>query len=261
MFFVLSLFFLFGTLFGSFFNVLIFRLPRKESIVSPPSSCPHCAHQIRWYENIPIVSYLILRGRCGGCRSKISVQYPVIELTTGLFSLAVGAQFLQKQELSLFWWELVPLVAQYLTLILLIPAALIDFRHRIIPNSLTVGGLVVGIAAAFIPGGVTPFDMVLGILAGGGVLLLLGLGGTLLLKRSALGMGDVKLMAWFGALFGWKVALGTIFLGAIFGIVFAMFYDILFRQKRIPFAPALSVALVTMIFWGEDLWNRYMTLF
>ncbi len=257
-------FFIFGLLFGSFFNVLIYRLPKKLSVVSPPSSCPHCEHQIRWYENIPLFSYLLLlKGKCRGCSKSISIQYPLIELITGILSLTIGYVFLTQGKFPSVWWEYVPLLVQYLTLILLVPVIIIDCRHKIIPNKITFTGVVSAIIISFFPGGISPQEMILGILAGGGILLAISLIGTAVLRRRSLGMGDVKLMAWFGAFFGWQIALGTIFIGSIVGIIFGIGYQIFQREKdsKIPFGPALSVALIITILFGSDIWNSYLTLY
>ncbi len=256
-----AVFLLFGMLFGSFFNVLIYRLPLKLSVISPPSACPHCKHVIKWYENIPVISYVVQRGRCSSCKRKISIQYPVIEFITGLLSLAIGYHFLNQGYSQLLWWQYIPLLVQYLSLILLIPIILIDIKHRIIPNSITFLGISTAIFVSLIPGGLSPLDMILGIVAGSGMLIILNVIASFILKKQALGFGDIKLLAWFGALFGWKVSVGCIFIGAIIGIIYGTI-DHLFRAKsevRIPFGPSLSLALLINLAAGELLWVQYIS--
>ncbi len=250
---------------GSFFNVLIYRLPAEESVVSPGSHCPKCGHVLKWYENIPMLSYLFLGRKCSSCKVAISSQYFWVELLTGLLSLALYFFYFK----ALLTFELgavaiTELVLVYVTLILVIPISVIDFRHYIIPDSLSLGGLALGFAASFLPGGVTPQTMLLGILAGGGVLWLFGFIGELVLKKEAMGGGDIKMLAWFGALFGPAVAAGSIFVGAFAGLAIFLIGSVIglySKEKPIPFGPALYVGMIVSLLWGAELWQWYQGFF
>jgi leader peptidase (prepilin peptidase)/N-methyltransferase len=260
------MFFLIGTIIGSFFNVVIWRVPRGESVVSPPSHCPNCGHEIKWYENFPILSYLFLRGKCSECKTHISAQYPIIEFITGLFSLAIFQFYLIDTFSSQYnWLDAIVYGAQYLTILLFIPIALIDIRHFIIPDEFTIGGLVIGLIISFSPGGITPVNSLLGVLAGGGTLYLTGLLGQVILKKEeTMGGGDIKMLAWFGAIFGPFVAFGAIFLGSLLGSVGAIIAILIGKMKKsepIPFGPYLCGGALLSIFWGRELWILYSSLF
>ncbi|MDD5674091.1 MAG: prepilin peptidase, partial [Chitinivibrionales bacterium] len=160
--------FAFGLILGSFFNVLIYRLPRNESILWPSSHCPHCNRKIRAFENIPLVSFLLLRGKCRGCEHPISLQYPLVECATGIALVIAGSILLgpeMRNNIHGFQW--VTPVVSITMLLLLIPMSIIDWRLFIIPDSFTLGPLVVGIGIAFIPGGISPLDSLIGALVGG----------------------------------------------------------------------------------------------
>lgn len=259
-----ALFVIVGTAFGSFFNVLIYRLPLEKSVIHPGSSCPHCGHLIKWYENIPILSYLFLKGKCSSCKKGISFRYPMVELVTGGVSLLVYFLYIKPVIMSgdVTWIQLPEMIAHYLTFILIIPVSLIDFEHYIIPDEISLGGLAVGVIVCFIPGGITPLESLYGVLAGGGSLWVMGYLGSIILKKEAMGDGDVKMMAWFGALFGPAVMAGTIFLGSIVGI-FIHYGQVLFYKKEnnnpFPFGPALYAGLFIAFFWGEQVWQWYAT--
>ena len=260
-----TLFFITGTVIGSFFNVVIWRVPRGESVVSPPSHCPNCTHEITWYENIPILSYLFLRGKCSGCKTPISLQYPLIELLTGLLSIAAYALFFKQSILSINnWYDSITIAAQYLTIIMFIPITAIDIKHFIIPDSFTYSGLILAFLISFFPGGITPQFSVIGLITGGGILYLTGVLGKLALKKDSMGGGDVKMVAWFGALFGPYVALGTIFIGALIGSIGSGILILLKRTKadeQIPFGPYLCSGTILSLFYGKELWNLYCNIF
>ena len=259
--------FIFGSIIGSFLNVCIHRLPRSESIVYPSSHCPSCNKPIHFYNNIPILSYLILGGKCPDCRSKISVIYPVVEILTGLIFLATVWSFgLSIQTLF------------YLVLFSgLIAITFIDLEHLIIPNVITYPGIMVGLLfgalrtdwdkSAEVLGNFSfgiqsflellrevPFlDSIFGIVIGGGVLLLIAYTYEIIKKRQGMGIGDVKLLAMIGAFFGWEGVLFVLFLGAILGSVIGIAIIISQKgdmQKAIPFGPFLSIAAVVYAFTG-----------
>ena len=260
-----------GLILGSFFNVLIYRIPKNISIVWPPSSCPHCAHKIAPWENIPILGYLLLAGKCSKCSSPISWIYPGIELITGIASLVLWQWYLAPQILINAhepWWSMVPTFFTALALLLLIPIAVIDIRHFIIPDAFTVPGSIIAIAISFIPGGSTPLAMILGLIAGSGALFLTGLIGGMLLKKEAMGGGDVKLMAFYGALIGWKLSLISIFESAIAGSIAGIILMIAHgksgrthEDRQIPYGPFLAIGIWGSFFFGERLLMWYMSLF
>ncbi|MGM0461108.1 MAG: prepilin peptidase [Fibrobacterota bacterium] len=258
-------FFFIGTLFGSFFNVLIHRLPKNESIIHPPSHCPFCEKRISWYDNIPLVSYLWLRGKCRNCSVHIPLRYPLVEAATGIVSLLIFVFYLRTLTVeNVSFLRVVVYFVQYLSLLLIIPTTLIDLREYIIPDSFTLGGLGVSLAVSFIPGGVSFFESVLGVAAGGGTLYFFAVTGKKILGREALGGGDIKLLAWFGALWGPFIALGTIFLGALTGLCIILFLAIFKKMDMdvpVPFGPALYAGLFISLFWGELLWDAYSSLY
>ncbi len=252
-----------GLAFGSFFNVLVYRIPRGESVVWPGSRCPDCKRPIKARENLPLVSYVFLGGKCAGCGGKISAQYPLVEFLTGILSVllwfSVVRPFLQTQHP---WYAFVALAVQIIALLILVPVAIIDILHYIIPDRLSLGGLALGIAASFLPGGITPPQAGLGILAGGGSLFAVGLiGEKLLRKEEAMGGGDIKLMAFIGAIFGWKTALLSIVLGSLFGSIIGlgmMATGVLGKERRIPFGPFLAAGVWISALYGNQLLSAYM---
>lgn len=260
--FITALFVIVGTAFGSFFNVLIYRMPREMSVVKPRSSCPNCGHMIGWYENIPILSYLFLRGKCSNCKQGISIRYPLVEAATGLLSFVIYLLYVKPIIFGdTFTPMMIPeMLLVYLTLILIIPISLIDFEHYIIPDELSIGGLVLAALVSFVPGGTTPLEALYGVLAGGGSLYVVGLIGQYVLKKEAMGGGDIKMLAWFGALFGPSIAAGSIFLGAFAGLLIALFQKILGKgndEHQVPFGPALYAGLFIAVFWGKEVWLWY----
>ncbi len=242
-----------GLALGSFMNVCIYRIPLEKSIISPSSSCPNCGKKIRFYDNIPLISYLLLLGRCRHCHHPISWRYPAVEAITGLLSLALFIRY----GLSL----------QYLLSLLfattLVTISFIDLDHQIIPDVLSIPGIVAGLAAAFIPGNVSWFDSIIGIIGGGGTLFLVGLIYEKLTGKQGMGGGDVKLLAMIGAWMGWRslpfVLLVSSLTGAIIGSVFLLAAGKGYRV-RIPFGPFLSLGALFYIFFGPQLTNWYISL-
>ena len=252
-----------GLCIGSFFNVLIWRIPRGESISWPPSRCTRCGEKIRAYDNIPVVSYLILGGKCRRCRSPISPVYPAVEILTAL-TLIAAWMFLDV-ALRHPWYMNLVTILRVTSLLLLIPISVIDLRHYIIPDRFTLPFLVFALGLSFVPGDLSPADSFLGALAGGGSLFAVGIIGAYALRKGdAMGFGDVKLMAYLGALWGVKAALLGIafgaFLGSIAGGVMALTKK-LDDSHRIPFGPFLGAGTAAAIFAGDPLVKWYLGFF
>ena len=250
----------FGLILGSFFNVLIWRLPRHESIVKPSSHCPKCNRPIRPWENIPVVSFLFLRGKCAGCGQKISPLYPIIELVTAGASLCLWYTIAASRSSDPF--HDAHIAIQCFALLLMIPLTVIDIRHLILPDAITLPLLSIALFASFFPGDTTPLQSVFGILAGGGTLYSMGwLGKVIFRKGDAMGGGDIKLLAGVGALWGAKTALLTIFFGSLSGTLGAAVLVLLRRlnrDRRIPFGPFLALGLWIAVLWGDLLVTSYL---
>lgn len=241
---------LLGAAIGSFINVLVARLPVGESPVRPRSSCPACGAMIAWYDNVPIVSWLVLRGRCRRCGSRISIEYPLVEAGTAL--IWVGVAWLYGPS----WTGLQGAVL--LSIVLAI--ALIDARHYLIPDPLSLGGLVAGLALAPLPGPPSVLGSVLGALAGFGVLFVVGVVGEWAFKKPAMGGGDMKMMAMVGAFLGPAGAMLTIFLGALVGTI--VFAPVALRTDReVPFGVFLALGAATTFLLGDALTDWYAGMF
>lgn len=257
-----ALLFLFGATIGSFLNVVILRLPEGISIVSPRSRCPICLNQIRWYDNIPIVSFLILRGRCRDCGAPISWRYPLVEALTGTMAVMVWLRF----GLSL------DLAVNFVFVAALIVITFIDLDHRIIPNEISLPGIALGFACSFLFAG-RWIESLIGLLVGGGLLLAVSLLYSVVRGKEGLGMGDVKLLAMLGAWLGWKSLLFITLFASVQGIAIAIILWLLgvelrppateedegtataveekqvtFLGAAIPFGPFLSIAGVEYLF-------------
>ena len=245
--------FAFGTCIGSFLNVCIYRLPLSQSVINPPSHCPSCKSPIKWYDNIPLLSYIILKGRCRKCKVRISFRYFLVELITGL-AFVLFFRLYGPVSLTLI----------YLTLVCgLIIATFIDFEHQIIPDEITLGGLALGLIISFIypplHGKISHFkallDSGLGVLVGGGSLYLTGLLGTFIFKKEAMGGGDVKLLAMLGAFLGWRLVVVTFFVSPILGSIVGIILKIKDKREIIPYGPYLTIGAIVDIIWGEDIFR------
>ncbi len=258
---VLAFTFIFGLLVGSFLNVCIFRLPEGKSIVSPPSSCPACGSPVRFYDNIPVVSYLMLRGKCRSCGVRISPQYPLVELLNGVLYVAV---------LLRVGLEAPMVTAAYLAFVsTLIVIFFIDMKHQIIPNIITLPGIPLGIVAGafFLP---DPFirsqalgikAALVGAAAGGGSFYLIAVAGKMMLKKDAMGGGDIKMMAMVGGVVGWKGVLLTTFAGSLLGSVAGLLLiAIKGRQwgRHIAFGPFLALGALVTVFLGEEIMSAWL---
>lgn len=246
--------FLFGLIFGSFANVVILRLPAKRSVVAPRSRCPECEKPIAWYDNIPVLSWLILRGRCRGCQKRISWRYPLVELLSGLaFSgifLAYGYQWVTV-EYIIFAWSL-------------IVVSFIDFDHMILPDVFTLSGIVIGLGGAALNPERDFMDALTGVLVGGGFLWLIAYIYLVLRKEEGMGGGDIKLLAWIGAVLGWKAVPFVILASSIIGSVVGLGLALRSRaglKSVIPFGPYLALAALIYIFGGDRIGLWYVGLF
>jgi leader peptidase (prepilin peptidase) / N-methyltransferase len=250
--------FLFGACAGSFFNVCIHRMPREESIVNPPSHCPKCNQRIQWYDNIPLVSFLLLRGKCRHCGTAISPRYLFIELLTASLFLAVWLKYEFLWVAPIYW----VLVGG------LIVSTFIDFEHYIIPNEITYGGILAGLALSLLCPplheveniGASVLRSLLGGFTGGATLLVIAMVGEKIFKKEAMGMGDVKFIAGIGAFLGWQAALFTIFASSVIGGVVGLLLVVTSKKgwgSRIPYGPYIALAALLWVFFGRELINWY----
>lgn len=237
--------FVFGAAIGSFLNVCIFRLPAKTSLVKPNSRCPHCHHPIRFYDNIPIISFFLLQGRCRDCDTPISWRYPLVELVTAVLALLLFIKFgLSLKFLAFFIFTAVLIVITF-----------IDLDHQIIPDILTLPGIPIFFLVAIFMAEVPWLDALLGLLIGGGILFVIAIVYELITKREGMGGGDIKLLAMIGGFLGWKslifILLFSSFAGAIVGMT-AMIIKKQDMKYAVPFGPFLAAAVIAYIFWGEN---------
>jgi len=244
---------LFGALVGSFLNVCIYRLPRSESIAWPGSHCPACGHSLAWYDNVPLVSYLALLGRCRHCSAKISFRYPVVEALNAFGYVALLWFF------GLGW----PLLAYGALYSALLVVAGTDLSHKVIPNVVTYPGITVGLlsAATILPLGLA--NSVIGMLVGGGILWLLAWASPYLFGKEGMGGGDIKLLAMIGAFLGWKPALMTIMVGSFVGSVVGvslLALQVIKREDYIPFGPFLVFGALVSLFFGQPIFDWYQGL-
>ncbi|MFQ5747571.1 MAG: prepilin peptidase [Gemmatimonadota bacterium] len=238
-----------GASVGSFLNVCIARLPAGESLIRPRSQCPSCGTPIRWYDNLPILSWLALRARCRDCRRPISIEYPAIELATLLIWLGMGLLY------GPGWRSLQGSVL----FSLLLTIALIDARHYLIPDVLSLGGVGAGLALSLLPGPPSLPGALAGSILGFLLLLAVGIGGELLFKKPAMGGGDMKMMALVGAFLQPVGAMLTIFLGALAGTL--IFGPISLKTKKlVPFGVFLAVGAAATFLFGEAIGDWYRKL-
>lgn len=244
--------FIFGAVVGSFLNVCIYRLPKGQSIVFPASHCPHCKQALRFYQNIPIISYLFLGGRCAYCRQPISLRYPVVELLSAVLTVFAYLKF-----------GLTPALFFYLLLFYaLIVISFIDFDVHLIPNKILVFALAIAVILNFIFKIMDWQDGISGLLVGGGVLWILATLSKWIFKKEAMGMGDVKFAAVMGFFLGWKVLLGALYVGFVFALIFYVINKLSNSQpiqKYIPMAPFFSLSIVVFIFYGQLIAGYYLS--
>jgi leader peptidase (prepilin peptidase) / N-methyltransferase len=250
---------LFGAMLGSFFNVVIYRMPRGESVVWPPSRCPQCGRGIKPLENIPVLSWVFLRGRCAGCSLPISAQYPLIEAVTALTAMGLMAFLVLFKPDAAWDYRLGFLYLGLCT----IPIAVIDFRHYLIPDLLNYPGIVLGLAASLLPGGLTAWQSLLGAALCGGFLFSVGFVAEKLLKKEAMGFGDVKLLALCGAWFGLSTTLMGLMFAAFLGTVIGLpmlWLRRLNEERHLPFGPFICVGVLLAAVAGDYALNWYLGL-
>lgn len=240
----------FGLIIGSFLNVVIHRLPREESLVAPRSRCPACHTQIAAWDNIPVVSFLLLGGRCRTCRETISWRYLLVESLTGfLFVLTVSKFGVTLQTLSLL-----VLVSS------LIVVSFIDLDHQIIPNVITLPGIPLGLLGGLV-GQPPVLDRLIGALTGAGFLYLVLLYGGAMYGQDAMGEGDLNLLALVGAFLGWRAVVVTLLVGCLSGSLVGLTLILLRRlgrREHIPFGPFLVFGALVSLFWGDAIIAWYV---
>ena len=242
-----------GLAIGSFLNVCIYRVPLDKSVVRPPSSCPHCGYQLRWIDNVPVVSYAALGGRCRGCRAPISIRYPLVEIVTmvifAVHYLVFGPDIL--------------LVPRLLFACILIVLFAIDLEHHLLPDVITLPGIVVGLAfSAMLPPGIVP--ALIGAVAGAGILWLIAYAYFLISGQDGMGLGDIKMLAMIGAFLGWQAVILTLVLSSVAGalaggIVLALKWGGL--KHELPYGTFLSLAALTSSLFGARIIAWYIGLY
>ena len=245
--------FVFGTCIGSFLNVCIYRLPESKSIVRPGSMCPSCGTPIRFYDNIPILSYIALRGKCRHCEATISFRYPVIEFISGIFAVGISLKYGISLEAMVYY-------AFTATLLVI---TFIDIDHQIIPDVITLPGIPIFFAASLALPQITLVESILGILIGGGSLFLVAWLYHLLTRKEGMGGGDIKLLAMMGAIIGWKGVLFTIFAASATGTVAGLAIILKTRKTMklaVPFGPFLAIGGIAYILFGPQLIAWYFNL-
>lgn len=267
--------FLFGTCVGSFLNVVIARVPRGMSIVRPRSQCPTCKKAIAWYDNLPLLSWILLRGRCRGCKLPISVRYPLVELSGGLLAVAC------LLRITPLGWA----AAAFAFLAALVALTYIDLEHWLLPHPITWSFTALGIAASFLPGGTEPASAALGAAAGFASFVVVGKLAELILKKEALGGGDAFLFAMIGSWLGLRSLLPVLLLATVQGSLVGGLLLLVARHKSerdllppptpigdaeadqwvpdphaVPFGPFLALGAAEYLFFGEQLVSWYLSL-
>lgn len=255
---------IFGSMLGSFLNVVIYRLPRRESLVLPGSRCPSCETPIRWFDNIPVLSWLALRGRCRACKAAISPRYLFIEALTAALSVLVAARFLTGGA-DADWARFVAVECLVLALV---AVTFIDLDHRIIPDKITKPGMVLALLFSIVAPGLHQIHWlgddtspamaglilsVAGLVVGGVTILLMGIAGKAVFKKDAMGFGDVKFMAMVGGFVGPVGVLLVILIACIAGSVVGVLSWLVTRSHYIPFGPFLSLGTALVLFYRADI--------
>lgn len=239
---------------GSFINVCIYRVPRGISIISPKSFCPNCKAPIKPYDNLPIISYIILCGKCRNCQATINLRYLAVELAAASISAGLVAKFLLSPGLGPF----------FILAMLLLTIAFIDLENKIIPDTLSLPGIAVGLLSSLLLRQTPFFNSAIGALVGGGILYATALAAQAILKQEGMGGGDIKLLAMIGSFLGWQKTLLTLFLAVFVGSITGGIYVLASgkgKREPIPFGPFLSLGAIISIFAGEELIAWYSAFF
>ncbi|HLO27352.1 MAG TPA: prepilin peptidase [Geobacteraceae bacterium] len=245
--------FILGAVVGSFLNVCIYRLPKGGSVVFPPSHCPACSRKIAFYDNIPLVSYLLLGGKCRSCRTPISFQYPLVEFINALLALLLFLKF----GLTLSFAVL------FLFCAAMVVITFIDLEHFIIPDVISLPGIVLGFVCSFFIPQLGWQNSLIGIIAGGGSLYLVATGYQLVTGKEGMGGGDIKLLAMMGAFFGWKAIPFIIFTSSLVGSVIGVMVMVVQKKDSklaIPFGPFLALGAILYIFFGSQVIHWYLNM-
>jgi leader peptidase (prepilin peptidase)/N-methyltransferase len=249
----LAILVLLGLAVGSFLNVCIHRLPRGQSLNTPPSRCPSCEYRLRWSDNIPVLSYVFLGGRCRQCRAKISIRYPVVELITMALFLIHGL---------VFGWSAI-LIPRLVFACAMVVLFAIDLEHHLLPDVITLPGIVVGlIASTVLPPGI--IDALIGVVIGGGVLWLIGEAYFRFSGHEGMGGGDVKMLAMIGAFLGWKLVLVTLVLSSVLGSIIGVI--VIAARKggmkyALPYGTFLALGALVASLAGDRIVNWYVGLY
>ena len=249
--------FIIGSIIGSFLNVCIYRIPKRQSVVFPPSHCPHCKKNIHWYDNIPILSYIFLGGKCGFCGKKIHPRYIVIELLTALLILALFVHLGMGPKFVVY--------SAFVSALIVV--TFIDLQIQEIPDEITLGGIVMAVLFSFLfpeiygtALKISAFSQsVVGALTGGALIYGMGVLGGFVFKKEAMGGGDVKLMALIGSVIGWKLALLAFFIAPVSGAAAGILQKSRKGPDTIPYGPHLALAAVIAIFTGNGIINFLLT--
>ncbi|OEH84216.1 hypothetical protein BHU72_12495 [Desulfuribacillus stibiiarsenatis] len=246
---IFSYVFIIGAVIGSFLNVVIYRLPNEQSVIKPGSHCPNCKQTLKWYQLIPIFSYMLQRAKCPNCKIKISVQYPLIEALIGLLYILIYMIF-GFTPLTLVYWILVPCF---------VAITIIDIRHYIIPDEINllicITGIISSIAGITLP--IT--DAILGSIFGGGILWILAFA-----SRGGMGGGDIKFAFAIGLFTGWKLMFLMLFIASLLGLLYAVLLSFakgFKRRRQIPFGPFLVAGAMIVLVWGNTILDYYFSLF
>ena len=243
---IVIIIFIFGMCIGSFLNVCIYRLPESKSIADPPRSiCPSCKSHIRFYDNMPVLSYIWLKGRCRNCNAPISFRYPLVELMNGIVAVALLFKFGLSVE-SLVYFVFISS---------LIVITFIDLDHQIIPDIITLPGIPMGLIASFALPTITLKASALGLLIGGGSLWFVAWAYNLIAHRDGMGGGDIKLLAMIGTIIGWKGVIFTIFASSVIGSCVGITMMLIKNKNMkfaIPFGPFLSIGAIAYVFLGSQ---------
>ena len=249
----ISIILILGLIIGSFSNVCIYRIPKNESIVFPASHCPNCHTPIKAIDNVPILSFLLLKGKCRKCGEKISIRYPVVEFLTGAIYLLIFLIYGRSYQTLIY-----ALLSSALIII-----SFIDLDVQIIPDEISLPGIVIGLALSFIVPYISYLNSLLGIIAGGGIIFLIALAGLAIFKKEAMGGGDVKLSAMIGAFIGWKYIIVSLFVGFFIGAIAGILLILLKIRNRddlVPFGPFIVLGSFITLLWGENILSWYLGL-